>query len=156
MSVLAFFGQHLREGGHHIEVQAVHFVVEALGIQGALRSENRHGVIDVLLFVRRDSGKGLAKTSRRYLRDAGIACDGEGFQHDFLDDQEPIKSRSAMQPRNASRSRLQCMASTLLSTSTPILRPSAANEAAWPRSPAACSSASATSAGSSQISDREV
>src|SRR5438034_5568085 len=72
MSVLAFFGQHLREGGHHIEVQAVHFVVEALGIQGALRSENRHGVIDVLLFVRRDSGKGLAKTSRRYLRDAGI------------------------------------------------------------------------------------
>src|SRR5205823_11241509 len=91
MSVLAFFGQHLGEGGHHIEVQAVHFVVEALGIQGALRSENRHGVIDVLLFVRRDSGKGLAKTSRRYLRDAGIACDGEGFQHDFLDDQAANK-----------------------------------------------------------------
>src|SRR6202453_4698945 len=37
---------------------------------------------------------------------------------------QAIKSRSAMQRRNTSRSRFQCFACTLLAASTPILRPS--------------------------------
>ena len=68
-------------------MQPVHLVVEALRVQGSLRSENRHGVIDVLFFLCCDGGKGPAQTPRRHLPDACIACDGEGFQHDLLDDQ---------------------------------------------------------------------
>src|SRR6266581_4082103 len=99
MPVLAFLRQHLREGGHHIQMQPVDLVIEALRLQGSLRPKNRHGVFNVLFF--------------------------------------------------------QCFASTLLVTSTPILRPSAANAAACPCSPCACSNASAISAGSSHISDKE-
>ena len=32
-------------------------------------------------------GKGLAETSRRHFPHAGVAREGEGFQHDLLDDQ---------------------------------------------------------------------
>jgi hypothetical protein len=43
-------------------MQPVHLVVEALRVQGSLRSENRHGVIDVPFFLGCDGGKGLAQT----------------------------------------------------------------------------------------------
>jgi hypothetical protein len=60
MSILAFLHQHLREGGHHVQMQPVDLVVEALRVSGSLCPENRHSVIDVLSFLGRDAGKGLA------------------------------------------------------------------------------------------------
>src|ERR1700690_3417350 len=89
MSVLAFLRQHLREGSHHIEMQPVNLFVEASRVQGSLRYENRHGVIDVLFFLCCDGGEGPAQAPWCHLPDTGVTCDSEGFQHDFLDDQAP-------------------------------------------------------------------
>src|SRR5882762_9533254 len=68
-------------------MQTVDFVVEALLVAGALRCENRHGVIDVIFFFSCDAREGFAQGAGGYFADAGITGDGEGFQHDFLDDQ---------------------------------------------------------------------
>src|ERR1700704_3834108 len=68
-------------------MEAVDFVVEALGVAGALRSQNRHGVIDVVFFLCRDAGEGFAQAPGSYFAYACIAGDGEGFEHNFLDDQ---------------------------------------------------------------------
>ena len=73
MSVLAFLRQHQREGGHHLEMQPVQLVVEALRVRVAFRFENGHGVIGVLLLVRRDGSEDLAETPRRNVRHAGVA-----------------------------------------------------------------------------------
>src|SRR5207247_11002286 len=75
------------ESGHHLEMQPVQLVVEAVGVRVALRFENRHGVIGVLLFVRRDGIEDLAETPRRNVRYSGVAREREGFQHDLLDDE---------------------------------------------------------------------
>jgi hypothetical protein len=41
-------------------MQPVHFMVETLPVQGSLRSENRHGVIDVAFFFGGNGSKSLA------------------------------------------------------------------------------------------------
>src|SRR5713101_9777841 len=91
MSIFALLRQHLGERGHHIQVQPVDLVIETLRVQGPLRSENRHSVINVLFFLGCAAGKGLAQAPRSDLRDAGITRDGKGFQHDLLDDQAANK-----------------------------------------------------------------
>src|SRR5882762_5575974 len=68
-------------------METVDFVVEALGVAGSLGSENRHGVIDVIFFFGCDAREGFAQGPGGYFADAEIAGDGEGFEHDFLDDQ---------------------------------------------------------------------
>src|SRR5271155_1348499 len=72
-------------------MQPVHLVVEALRVQGALCFEDLHGMIDMPFFLGCDGGKGFAQTPRAYLADTGIAGDGEGFQHDLLNDQAANK-----------------------------------------------------------------
>jgi len=44
-------------------------------------------VIDVIFFFRCDAQEGFAQGTWGYFADAEIAGDGEGFEHDFLDDQ---------------------------------------------------------------------
>src|ERR1700704_538339 len=68
-------------------METVDFIVEALGVAGSLGPENRHGVIDVIFFFRCDAQEGFAQGTWGYFADAEIAGDGEGFEHDFLDDQ---------------------------------------------------------------------
>src|SRR5580765_580624 len=68
-------------------MQVVDFVVEALRVARPLRPQDRHGVVDVILFLCCDPGEGLAQAPWRHPADACIARDGEGFEHDFLDDQ---------------------------------------------------------------------
>src|SRR6267154_845506 len=68
-------------------MEAVDFVVEAVGVAGSLDSENRHGVIDVIFFFGCDAREGFAQGAGGDFADAEIAGDGEGFEHDFLDDQ---------------------------------------------------------------------
>src|SRR6266403_3256810 len=68
-------------------MQTVDFIVEALGVAGSLGSENRHGVIDVIFFFSCDAREGFAQGAGGYFADAEIASVGEGFEHDFLDDQ---------------------------------------------------------------------
>ena len=57
MSVLTVLRQHLREGGHYIQMQPVHLVVEALRVPGSIGFENRYGMSEVLFFLCRDAGK---------------------------------------------------------------------------------------------------
>src|SRR5882762_6224104 len=68
-------------------MQAVELFVELLRVAGSLGSENRHGVIDVIFFFGCDAQEGFAQGTGGYFADAEIAGDGEGFEHDFLDDQ---------------------------------------------------------------------
>src|SRR6267142_2275289 len=68
-------------------MEAVDFVVEALRVAGSLGSENRHGVIDVIFFLGCDARESFTQGAGGYFAHAGIAGDGEGFEHDFLDDQ---------------------------------------------------------------------
>src|SRR5258705_1554682 len=68
-------------------MQTVDFIVEALGVAGSLGAENRHGVIDVIFFFGCDAQEGFAQGAGGYFADPEIAGDGEGFEHDFLDDQ---------------------------------------------------------------------
>src|SRR5438093_13188443 len=70
MSVLTVLRQHLREGGHYVQMQPVEFIVEALRVPGSLGLENRYGVSEVLFFLCRDAGESFAQTPWRYLRDA--------------------------------------------------------------------------------------
>src|SRR5258707_15668909 len=68
-------------------MESVDFVVEGLRVAGTLGSENRHSVIDVIFFFGCDGREGFAQDVGSYFADAEIAGDGEGFEHDFLDDQ---------------------------------------------------------------------
>src|SRR5438105_9879533 len=91
MSIPAVLRQHLRESAHDIQMQPVQLLVEALRVARALRSENRYSVTDVLFFLCGDAGKGFSQTARSDLPDAGVAREGEGFEHDLLDDQAADK-----------------------------------------------------------------
>src|ERR1700733_4299365 len=91
MSIPAFLGKNLPQGGHYIQMQAVDLVVEALRVPGSLCFEDLHGVIDMTFFFGCDGGKGLAQTPWSHLPDTGIAGDGEGFQHNLLNDQAADK-----------------------------------------------------------------
>src|ERR1700733_1608212 len=75
--ILTFLRQHLCQRRHHVKMQPVHLVVEALRVQGSLRSEDRHGVIDVICFLGRDASEGIAETPRSHFPDSRIACDGK-------------------------------------------------------------------------------
>jgi hypothetical protein len=132
------------------------FVIEALRIQGSLSPENFQGVPDVVLFLDSDLGKDLAETARRHPAHACVPGYGEGFKHDFLNNQATDEVPLGNAAQECLAKGLPIFAFTLSETTTPILRPWAAKAAAWPFSPAACSNASATSAGSSQISAKEV
>src|ERR1019366_1412766 len=85
--MLAFFGYHLRERSHDVEMKPVHLIVESLRIPGSLGSENLHRMLDVPFLLCGNRSKGLAETSRSSLPDTGIACDCERFEHDLLNNQ---------------------------------------------------------------------
>ena len=67
-------------------MQAVQLVVEAFRILVALRFENGHGVIGVLLLVRRDGAEDLPKAPRRNDRHSRIARQGKGFRRSNVPD----------------------------------------------------------------------
>ena len=73
LSVPAFFGYHLRERGHDVEMKPIHLIVESPCVPGALGSENLHRMFDVPFLFCGDGGKGLAETSRSGPPDTGQA-----------------------------------------------------------------------------------
>src|ERR1022692_322502 len=87
VAIPVFAGKHLREYAHDLNVKLMHLVIEALDIERPRGPENRHGMIDVVFFLGGNCGEGPAWAARRDLSYTLVAGDGEGLEHDLLNDE---------------------------------------------------------------------
>src|SRR5450755_2221857 len=87
VAIPVFAGKHLREYAHDLNVKLMHLVIEALDIERPLGSEDRHRMLDVVFFLGGNCGEGIAQAARRDLSYALVAGDGEGLEHDLLNDE---------------------------------------------------------------------
>ena len=103
VAIRVFPGKHLGQRGHDLSVQLMHLVVEPSDIERPLGLEDRHCMINVAFFLGGNRGEGVAQAARRDLSYALVAGDGEGLEHDLLNNEtadkvprvDPAKERAA-------------------------------------------------------------